>query len=121
MRALYGQAAALPASLFELGISPHINASILISMLLCMPDIKVRANARGRGRGRVWWDRTGQGRCRNRSGRGPASKEQRTGYHHNRHESVEVSAWLDLLDSQFKLPAPSLLAPCRAGLGLFRG
>jgi hypothetical protein len=41
MRALYGQAAALPASLFELGISPQINASILISMVLSMPDIKV--------------------------------------------------------------------------------
>lgn len=37
MRALYGQAQALPASLFELGISPHINASIIITMLLLLP------------------------------------------------------------------------------------
>ncbi|KAF6257493.1 pre protein translocase secY subunit [Scenedesmus sp. NREL 46B-D3] len=37
MRALYGQAQALPASLFELGISPHINASIIVSMLLILP------------------------------------------------------------------------------------
>lgn len=37
MRALYGQAQALPASLFELGISPHINASIVITMLLLLP------------------------------------------------------------------------------------
>jgi hypothetical protein len=37
MRALYGQAQALPASLFELGISPHINASIIVSLLLILP------------------------------------------------------------------------------------
>jgi hypothetical protein len=37
MRALYGQAQALPASLFELGISPHINASIIVSLLLLLP------------------------------------------------------------------------------------
>lgn len=37
MRALYGQTQALPASLFELGISPHINASIIITILLIMP------------------------------------------------------------------------------------
>lgn len=37
MRALYGQAQALPASLFELGISPHINASIIITILLLLP------------------------------------------------------------------------------------
>jgi hypothetical protein len=37
MRALYGQAQALPASLCDLGISPHINASIIISMLLLLP------------------------------------------------------------------------------------
>jgi len=37
MRALYGQAQALPASLFDLGISPHINASIIITMLLILP------------------------------------------------------------------------------------
>ncbi len=39
MRALYGQAQALPASLFELGISPYVNASIAISMLLAVPDV----------------------------------------------------------------------------------
>jgi hypothetical protein len=37
MRALYGQAQALPASLFELGISPHINASIIITLVLLLP------------------------------------------------------------------------------------
>jgi preprotein translocase subunit SecY len=37
MRALYGQAQALPASLFELGISPHINASIIITIVLLLP------------------------------------------------------------------------------------
>jgi hypothetical protein len=37
MRALYGQAQALPASLFDLGISPHINASILITLVLLLP------------------------------------------------------------------------------------
>jgi len=37
MRALYGQAQALPASLFDLGISSHINASIIITMLLILP------------------------------------------------------------------------------------
>lgn len=36
MRALYGQAQALPASLFELGISPHINASIIVTVLLML-------------------------------------------------------------------------------------
>jgi hypothetical protein len=38
VRALYGQAAALPASLFELGISPYINASIIITWILAMPE-----------------------------------------------------------------------------------
>ena len=37
MRAIYGQASELPASLFDLGISPHINASILVSILLLLP------------------------------------------------------------------------------------
>lgn len=37
LRALYGQAQALPASLFDLGISPHINASIMIAMMLLLP------------------------------------------------------------------------------------
>ncbi len=31
IRALYGQAGSLPASLFDLGISPYINASIIVS------------------------------------------------------------------------------------------
>ncbi len=37
MRAIYGQASELPASLFDLGISPYINASILVSILLLLP------------------------------------------------------------------------------------
>ena len=37
MRAIYGQASQLPASLFDLGISPNINASILVSILLLLP------------------------------------------------------------------------------------
>ena len=37
IRALYGQAQALPASIFDLGISPYINASIIMSMLLFIP------------------------------------------------------------------------------------
>ena len=37
IRALYGQAQALPASIFELGISPYINASIIMSVLLYFP------------------------------------------------------------------------------------
>jgi preprotein translocase subunit SecY len=37
IRALYGQAQALPASLFNLGISPYINASIVITVLLVLP------------------------------------------------------------------------------------
>ncbi|KAI8473294.1 MAG: pre protein translocase secY subunit [Monoraphidium minutum] len=37
IRAIYGQASELPASLFDLGISPHINASILVSILLLLP------------------------------------------------------------------------------------
>jgi len=38
VRALYGQATALPASLFDLGISPYINASIFVVMVLAIPD-----------------------------------------------------------------------------------
>jgi len=38
VRALYGQASALPASLFDLGISPYINASIFVVMILAIPD-----------------------------------------------------------------------------------
>ena len=38
IRALYGQAQALPASIFELGISPYINASIVMSVLLYFPS-----------------------------------------------------------------------------------
>jgi len=38
VRALYGQASALPASLFDLGISPYINASIFVVLVLAMPD-----------------------------------------------------------------------------------
>ncbi|KAG1665642.1 hypothetical protein FOA52_011236 [Chlamydomonas sp. UWO 241] len=37
IRALYGQAQALPASLFDLGISPYINASIVITVLMVLP------------------------------------------------------------------------------------
>jgi hypothetical protein len=37
MRAIYGQASELPASLFDLGISPYINASILVTILLLLP------------------------------------------------------------------------------------
>ena len=37
IRALYGQAQALPASLFNLGISPYINASIVVTVLLVLP------------------------------------------------------------------------------------
>lgn len=37
IRALYGQAQELPASLFNLGIGPYINASIIVSVLLSMP------------------------------------------------------------------------------------
>ena len=37
IRALYGQAQALPASLFNMGISPYINASIVMTILLVMP------------------------------------------------------------------------------------
>lgn len=35
--ALYGQSKELPASLFDLGISPHINANIIIAILLILP------------------------------------------------------------------------------------
>ncbi|KAJ9510346.1 hypothetical protein QJQ45_015810 [Haematococcus lacustris] len=38
VKALYGQSQALPASLFELGISPLINASIAITMATSVPD-----------------------------------------------------------------------------------
>ena len=38
IRALYGQVHALPASLFDLGISPFINASIIMVILLVMPN-----------------------------------------------------------------------------------
>lgn len=38
IRALYGQVHALPASLFDLGISPFINASIVMLVLLFMPN-----------------------------------------------------------------------------------
>ena len=34
---MYGQAQALPASLFNLGISPYINASIVMTILLVLP------------------------------------------------------------------------------------
>jgi len=37
LRALYGQAAELPASLFDLGIGPHINASIVLMVVLLLP------------------------------------------------------------------------------------
>lgn len=37
VKALYGQASALPAALFDLGISPHINASIVVAIVLMMP------------------------------------------------------------------------------------
>ena len=37
MQALYGQSKELPASIFDLGISPHINASIIIAVLLIIP------------------------------------------------------------------------------------
>lgn len=37
MAALYGQSKELPASLFDLGISPHINANIIIAILLILP------------------------------------------------------------------------------------
>jgi hypothetical protein len=37
LRALYGQSQALPASLFDMGISPHINASIIIMVVLLLP------------------------------------------------------------------------------------
>lgn len=37
IKALYGQANELPASIFDLGISPFINASILAFVLLAMP------------------------------------------------------------------------------------
>lgn len=35
--ALYGQARDIPASIFDLGISPYINASIVMQLLLVMP------------------------------------------------------------------------------------
>ncbi|KAG2483194.1 hypothetical protein HYH03_017929 [Edaphochlamys debaryana] len=38
IKALYGQASDIPASLFDLGISPWINASILLSLLLVLPQ-----------------------------------------------------------------------------------
>lgn len=41
MKALYGQAAALPGSLAELGISPSINASIIVTVVLAFPDAMV--------------------------------------------------------------------------------
>ena len=34
VRALYGQAQDLPASLYDLGLSPYITASILVGMLM---------------------------------------------------------------------------------------
>jgi preprotein translocase subunit SecY len=37
LRALYGQAAELPASLFDLGIGPHISASIALMVVLLVP------------------------------------------------------------------------------------
>jgi hypothetical protein len=37
IKALYGQANELPASLFDLGISPFINASIIMFMLMVLP------------------------------------------------------------------------------------
>jgi preprotein translocase subunit SecY len=37
LRALYGQAGELPASLFDLGIGPHINASIVLMVVLLLP------------------------------------------------------------------------------------
>jgi hypothetical protein len=38
IKALYGQANELPASLFDLGISPFINAQILMFVLLIIPE-----------------------------------------------------------------------------------
>lgn len=38
IRALYGQAQALPASIFDLGIAPYINASILLTIVMVMPE-----------------------------------------------------------------------------------
>jgi len=37
MRALYGQARELPASIFDLGIGPWINAQIIVTVLLSLP------------------------------------------------------------------------------------
>ena len=37
VRTLYGQASELPAALFDLGISAHINASIIVAVVLMLP------------------------------------------------------------------------------------
>lgn len=38
IRVLYGQAQVLPASLFDLGISPYINSSIFLTILMVLPN-----------------------------------------------------------------------------------
>jgi preprotein translocase subunit SecY len=47
LKALYGQAQDIPASLFDLGISPFINASILMAVCLVLPDEVVKLPVRG--------------------------------------------------------------------------
>ncbi len=62
VRALYGQARALPASLFELGISPFINASILVTLVLAMPEQLVREDGeRGAGEPKQGRERAQEG------------------------------------------------------------